>query len=116
MSDVASRQPAGTKPTVSEERAREADHPSSQLVVFGADKPQHLECGVDLSPFQLAYHSYSTLISVRSIAILLCHALTGDQHVFNTHPVTGNPGWWQTMVGPGKPVDTARPLAPRPPA
>jgi homoserine O-acetyltransferase len=108
MSDVASRQPAGKKPTVSEERAREADHPSSQLVVFGADKPLHLDCGVDLSPFQIAYQSYGTLNADRSNAILLCHALTGDQHVFNTHPVTGKPGWWQTMVGPGKPIDTDR--------
>jgi len=108
MSDVASRQPAGTKPTVSEERAREADHPSSQLVVFGADKPLHLDCGVDLSPFQIAYQSYGTLNTDRSNAILLCHALTGDQHVFNTHPVTGKPGWWQTMVGPGKAIDTDR--------
>ncbi|MBE0704150.1 MAG: homoserine O-acetyltransferase, partial [Afipia sp.] len=103
MSDVASRQPVGKKTTVSEERAREADHPSSQLVVFGADKPLHLDCGVDLSPFQIAYQSYGTLNADRSNAILICHALTGDQHVFNTHPVTGKPGWWQTLVGPGKP-------------
>ena len=38
----------------------------------------------------------------------MCHALTGDQHVANTHPVTGKPGWWETMVGPGKPIDTDR--------
>ena len=41
-------------------------------------------------------------------AILVCHALTGDQHVANVHPVTGKPGWWETMVGPGKPIDTDR--------
>ena len=38
----------------------------------------------------------------------ICHALTGDQHVANLHPVTGKPGWWETLVGPGKPVDTDR--------
>ena len=40
--------------------------------------------------------------------MLICHALTGDQHVANVHPVTGKPGWWETMVGPGKPIDTER--------
>ena len=40
--------------------------------------------------------------------MLVCHALTGDQHVANVHPVTGKPGWWETMVGPGKPIDTER--------
>ena len=44
----------------------------------------------------------------RSNAVLICHALTGDQHVANVHPVTGKPGWWETMVGPGRPIDTER--------
>ncbi|MFN3511319.1 MAG: homoserine O-acetyltransferase, partial [Tsuneonella troitsensis] len=41
-------------------------------------------------------------------AILVCHALTGDQYVASRHPVTGKPGWWERMVGPGKPIDTDR--------
>ena len=44
----------------------------------------------------------------RSNAILVFHALTGDQHAANVHPVTGKPGWWQTLVGPGRPLDTER--------
>src|SRR5262249_12944638 len=44
----------------------------------------------------------------RSNAVLICHALTGDQHVANLHPVTQKPGWWETMVGPGRPIDTER--------
>lgn len=108
MSEVASRQSAGKTMSRSEERAHEADHPSSQYVVFGPDKPLHLDCGVDLSPFQIAYQCYGRLSADRSNAILICHALTGDQHVFNTHPITGKPGWWKTMVGPGKPIDTDR--------
>jgi homoserine O-acetyltransferase/O-succinyltransferase len=40
--------------------------------------------------------------------VLICHALTGDQHAANVHPVTGKPGWWETMVGSGKPIDTDR--------
>ncbi len=87
------------------ERAREADHPSSLVAAFGADKPLHLDSGVDLAPFQIAYQAYGQLNADRSNAILICHALTGDQHVANVHPVTGKPGWWETMVGPGKPID-----------
>ncbi len=94
-----------TAPT---ERAHEADHPSSLVAQFGADKPLHLDCGIDLSPFQIAYQAYGHLNGDRSNAILICHALTGDQHVANVHPVTGKPGWWQTLVGPGKPIDTDR--------
>ncbi|HEY0328217.1 MAG TPA: homoserine O-acetyltransferase [Rhodopseudomonas sp.] len=91
-----------------EERAHEADHPSSQLAVFGADQPLALDCGIDLAPFQIAYQTYGELNADKSNAILVCHALTGDQHVANIHPVTGKPGWWQTVVGPGKPLDPER--------
>ncbi len=90
------------------ERAREADHPTSPVALFGLDKPLRLDCGVDLSPFQIAYHTYGQLNADRSNAILICHALTGDQHVANVHPVTGKAGWWETLVGPGKPIDTDR--------
>ena len=90
------------------ERAREVDHPSSQVALFGADRPLRLDCGVDLSPFQIAYQAYGQLNADRSNAILICHALTGDQHVVNVHPVTGKRGWWETLVGPGKPIDTDR--------
>src|ERR1700734_2183025 len=91
-----------------EERAHEADHPSSQVAVFGPDQPLKLDCGVDLAPFQIAYQTYGRLNADRSNAILIFHALTGDQHVANIHPVTGKPGWWETMVGPGRPLDTDR--------
>ncbi|EJW10444.1 Homoserine O-acetyltransferase [Rhodovulum sp. PH10] len=87
---------------------READHPRSQLASFGADRPLRLEAGLDLSPFQIAYQTYGELNAAKSNAILVCHALTGDQHVANTHPVTGKGGWWDIMVGPGRPIDTDR--------
>jgi len=89
-------------------RAREADHPHSKLVRFGADQPLRLDCGVELAPLQIAYQTYGELNSDRSNAVLVCHALTGDQHVANLHPVTQKPGWWETMVGPGRPIDTRR--------
>jgi homoserine O-acetyltransferase len=67
-----------------------------------------MDAGVALSPFTIAYQTYGTLNPARSNAILICHALTGDQHVANMHPLTGKPGWWETMVGPGKPIDADR--------
>ena len=90
------------------DRVREADQPRSPFLVFGADKPLRLDAGVELAPFQIAYQTYGALNAARSNAVLLCHALTGDQHVANIHPVTGKPGWWETMVGPGLPIDTDR--------
>jgi homoserine O-acetyltransferase len=88
---------------------READSPRDSLVArFGPDKALKLDAGVELSPFQIAYKTYGALNAQRSNAVMICHALTGDQHVASTHPVTGKPGWWETMVGPGRPIDTER--------
>jgi homoserine O-acetyltransferase/O-succinyltransferase len=90
-------------------RISEADSPRDSLVArFGADKPLSLDAGVTLSPFQIAYKTYGTLNAERSNAVLICHALTGDQHVASVNPVTRKPGWWETMVGPGRPIDTER--------
>jgi homoserine O-acetyltransferase len=72
---------------------------------FPRDQPLRLDCGVDLAPFRLAYQTYGALNADRSNAILILHALTGDQYVAETHPITGRPGWWEMMVGPGKPLD-----------
>jgi len=85
---------------------READEPHSKLVRFGPDKPLKLDAGVELTPFQIAYTTHGELNAQKSNAILICHALTGDQYVIGDHPVTGKPGWWETMVGPGRPIDT----------
>jgi homoserine O-acetyltransferase/O-succinyltransferase len=89
-------------------RLREAENPHSPVARFGADEPLKLDAGVALAPFQIAYQTYGTLNADRTNAVLLCHALTGDQHVANVHPMTHKPGWWETMVGPGKPIDTQR--------
>ena len=70
--------------------------------------PLRLDGGVLLSPVEIAYETYGTLNAERSNAVLICHALTGDHHVASPHPVTGKPGWWTRMVGPGQPVDPAR--------
>lgn len=89
-------------------RNQEAVHPQSSVVVFGEDMPLHLDSGSVLSPFQIAYQSYGALNADKSNAILVCHALTGDQHVSNAHPITGKPGWWSNLVGPGMIIDTNR--------
>ncbi len=75
---------------------------------LGRSAPLRLDCGAALGPFTMAYQTYGTLNETRSNAILACHALTGDQHVLGPHPLTGRPGWWELMVGPGKPLDTDR--------
>ncbi len=75
---------------------------------FGRETPFLLDCGVELGPFTLAYQTYGRLNADKSNAILICHALTGDQFVAGTHPVTGKPGWWSLMVGPGLALDTER--------
>jgi len=86
----------------------EVDHPHSRVEVFGPGQPLGLDAGVALSPFQVAYQCYGSLNADRGNAVLVCHALTGDQHVCNRHPITGKPGWWEIMVGPGRPIDTDR--------
>lgn len=74
---------------------------------FSKDEPVRLDAGVDLAPFEIAYETYGTLNADRSNAILVCHALTGDQHAVSTHPITGREGWWTSLIGPGKPIDPA---------
>ncbi|MHA1547766.1 MAG: homoserine O-acetyltransferase MetX [Alphaproteobacteria bacterium] len=86
----------------------ETTRPSSPVVAFGPDKPLELDSGSRIDGLQIAYQTYGTLNDERTNAILICHALTGDQHVANTNPLTGKPGWWSLMVGPDKPINTNR--------
>ena len=81
---------------------------------FGLDRritlagPLALDGGGARGPVEIGYETYGVLNADASNAVLICHALTGDQHVASPHPVTGKPGWWARMVGPGKPIDTDR--------
>lgn len=81
---------------------------------FGLDRrtkllgPVRLDSGASFAPVEFAYETYGTLNADKSNAILICHALTMDQYVASQNPVTGKPGWWVAMVGPGKPIDTDR--------
>ncbi|MCC7253019.1 homoserine O-acetyltransferase [Hyphomicrobium sp.] len=91
-----------------EPRRSEVLSPSSPVVVFPEDAPLKLESGQLLAPLSIAYETYGTLNAAKSNAILICHALTGDQYAASVHPVTGKPGWWERLIGPGKPIDTDR--------
>ena len=67
-----------------------------------------LDNGSVLDTLTLAYRTYGALNADKSNAILICHALTGDHHPSGANPLTGRAGWWDNMVGPGKPINTDR--------
>ncbi|KQT85850.1 homoserine O-acetyltransferase [Aurantimonas sp. Leaf443] len=96
-----------TPDTIAEAAAREAAG-HGLVAHFGEGEPLLLDAGRELSPFQIAYETYGTLNAGKSNAVLVCHALTGDHHAASPSPVTGKPGWWSSIIGPGKPIDTDR--------
>src|SRR5262249_45727078 len=72
-------------------------------------QPLALRSGAVLPEFEIAYETYGKLNAARSNAVLVCHALNASHHVAGTY--AGDPdnvGWWDTVVGPGKPLDTDR--------
>jgi len=74
---------------------------------FGPAAPLRLDSGGQLANVEIAWRSWGTLNADKSNAVLICHALTLDQHVAGTHPVSGKEGWWTRLVGPGRPLDPA---------
>ncbi|SFZ70033.1 homoserine O-succinyltransferase MetX [Chitinimonas taiwanensis] len=80
---------------------------TAQCAVF--DAPFQLQGGAVLPGFQLMYETYGQMNAERSNAILICHALSGNHHVAGRYTAEDKyPGWWDSMVGPGKPIDTNR--------
>ncbi|BBL35953.1 homoserine O-succinyltransferase [Nitrosomonas stercoris] len=80
---------------------------SPQRVYF--DTPLNLRSGVTLDSYELVYETYGELNANRSNAVLVCHALSGNHHVAGVY--ADNPkstGWWNNMIGPGKPIDTRK--------
>jgi homoserine O-acetyltransferase len=72
-------------------------------------EPLPLRSGAALRDYDLAYETYGTLNAGRSNAVLICHALNASHHVAGVYAgQPGTEGWWDTMIGPGKPVDTDR--------
>lgn len=73
------------------------------------EEPLALDCGRTLSSYELVYETYGTLNAERSNAVLICHALSGDHHAAGYHHVSDKkPGWWDSCIGPGKPIDSNR--------
>ena len=84
---------------------------SLQSVLF--DRPEHilrLQSGSSLTPVTVTYETYGTLAPGRDNAVLVCHALSGDAHAAGYHSgdPEEKPGWWDILIGPGKPLDTDR--------
>ena len=71
-------------------------------------KPLTLDCGKIINNYPIAYETYGTLNEKKDNAILAFHALTGDQFVSGTNPITNKSGWWSYAVGPGKAIDTKK--------
>ena len=67
-----------------------------------------LDSGFNLKDFQIAFKTFGNLNANKDNAILICHALTGDQYVSETNPITKKDGWWSRMVGVNKPIDTKK--------
>ncbi len=76
--------------------------------VLELPQPLLLDGGQQLEGARIAYEAYGTLSAAKDNAIFVAHALTGDHYLASPHPITGKPGWWARMVGPGKPIDTNR--------
>ena len=73
------------------------------------DQPIRLRGGAELPAFDIAYETYGTLNAARSNAVLVCHALNASHHVAGYYENDkANVGWWDNLVGPGKPLDTNR--------
>ncbi|MCB1955769.1 MAG: homoserine O-acetyltransferase [Rhodocyclaceae bacterium] len=73
------------------------------------DTPLALRSGQTLPGFELVYETYGQLNADRSNAVLVCHALSGSHHLAGTYAdAPGNVGWWDNLIGPGKPLDTDR--------
>lgn len=81
----------------------ESNHHS---VILAKDQPMPLDCGAMMSDISVAYNTYGALNEGKTNAILVCHALTGDQFAASKQPLTGKEGWWNIMIGPGKVLDT----------
>jgi homoserine O-acetyltransferase len=81
---------------------------TQRVVLFDEDDPLVLDSGARLAPVEVAYETYGELDRNHANAVFVCHALTGDAHAAGHHGNPARPGWWDNLIGPGKPLDTGR--------
>ena len=81
---------------------------TERIVVATPDDPLVLTCGRTLDHVEVAYEAYGTLNAAGDNAVYLLHALTADAHAAGVHEDTGKVGWWDALIGPGRPIDTDR--------
>lgn len=83
---------------------------TQRAVVFDGDRPLTLDSGAEIPRVEVAYETYGQLNDERSNAIFICHALSGDAHAAGVHKGDDpdRPGWWDNIIGPGRPLDTNR--------
>ena len=76
--------------------------------LFAPDRPLRMAGGAELASVTVAYETYGELNAAKDNAVIVCHALTGDAHAAGWHEGDKHPGWWNTLIGPGKAIDTDR--------
>ena len=81
---------------------------TQRVVLFTEDNPLVLDSGETLAPVEVAYETYGERTASDDNVVVICHALTGDANAAGHHGDPAHPGWWDTLIGPGKPVDTDR--------
>jgi homoserine O-acetyltransferase len=79
-----------------------------RVVLFTEDDPLVLGSGATIGPVEVAYETYGELNPAGTNAVFVCHALTGDAHAAGHHGDPARPGWWDNLIGPGRPLDTER--------
>jgi homoserine O-acetyltransferase len=90
------------------EKRPKSDLGTAETKLFTFEGPLTLESGEKLGPVTLAYETYGRLDRGKNNAVLVLHALSGDAHAAGLHKGDKDPGWWDAMIGPGKPFDTDR--------
>jgi homoserine O-acetyltransferase len=81
---------------------------TQRVVLYTEDDPLVLDSGETLFPVEVAYETYGERTADDGNVVVICHALTGDANAAGHHGDPDRPGWWDTLIGPGKPVDTGR--------